>query len=406
MKSEIALGGRGSRIVLLRAFWGGDDHGVIVIGPGDSSGHNFFLKKNVARFCDEGYERIGLSTHLMKSAGIWGAGLAVVLLLASAKLQGQVALHLQHDDGRVGVWKLDGLHLRASLEYEPPRPPEGFALVGAGDFNGDGKPDLLFESGAGDPVVWHMDRELRIGSRELDRLPVGERVALVVDWDDDGLADLLTRDGFGAVAVRSRNARGKWQAAAVLALIPDAWRLIGTGDFDGNGERDLLLERAGLGVEAWLFVEGEKSLVVSWIENDQMPEGWSAVGSTDFDGDGIQDVALQNGDGSFAFWPGTATEATLLEEAPSDSGWQVVAVSAGEANDRGSDDVSEPAGEGGDGSAGAAPSEPSGSPPSGDPAVRKIVSAGDPDAQVSDFIEEWRALNGGPYLEVWVLETF
>ena len=46
-----------------------------------------------------------------------------------------------------------------------------------------------------------------------------------------------------------------------------------------------------------MFVEGEKSLAVSWIEDDQMLEGWCAVGSTDFERDGIQDVALQNGDG-------------------------------------------------------------------------------------------------------------
>ena len=210
----------------------------------------FFLKKNIARFYDEGYRCTELSVNLMKSTGIWGAGLAVVLLLALAKLQGQVALQLQHDDGRLGVWKPDGLHLRASLEYGPFHPPEGFALVETGDLNGDGRPDLLFESETGNLVVRQMDRKLQIESREMVRLPVGERVALVVDWDDDGMADLLTKDRFGAVVVRSLNARVEWQDTAVLTLIPDAWRLIGTGNFDGNGERDLLLVCASLEVEA------------------------------------------------------------------------------------------------------------------------------------------------------------
>ena len=69
-----------------------------------------------------------------------------------------------------------------------------------------------------------------------------------------------------------------------------------------------------------MFVEGEKSLAVSCIKDDQMLEGWCADGSTDFDGDGIQDAALQNGDGSLAFRPETAIEATLMKKAPRVSG--------------------------------------------------------------------------------------
>ena len=153
-----------------------------------------------------------------------------------------------------------------------------------------------------------------------------------------------------------------------------------------------------MGVEAWLFVQGERSLTVSWIEDGRLPESWRAVGTADFDGDGMGDVALQRQDGTLAFWPGASAEVTVLEQAPDDGRWRVMAVDGSGENGNDAD--------AGEGTHMAQPSESLGQDQQGDKVVRQMVSAGDPDAEVPSYMREWAAENGGPYLEIWVPGVF
>jgi hypothetical protein len=78
----------------------------------------------------------------------------------------------------------------------------------------------------------------------------------------------------------------------VLSLLTDVkWKIIGTGDFDGDGKSDLIWYNAVEGaVSIWLMNGTTVSSFDYWI----VDPNWKVVGTGDFDGDGRSDLLWYN----------------------------------------------------------------------------------------------------------------
>lgn len=116
------------------------------------------------------------------------------------------------------------------------------------------------------------------------------------DLDNNGWSDIIMSHDAGFV--------GAWliqptQTASWgnLSDLSGAFRIIDTGDVDGDGNSDIILYNAESGVTgAWLLSEG--GAVSGWQTVVQLDEATSVIGGGDFNGDGRYDLLLRNDNGS------------------------------------------------------------------------------------------------------------
>lgn len=117
---------------------------------------------------------------------------------------GKPDLVLQHDDGWLATWYLDRTHLVDGRYLTPNRLDPAWHVVGSGDADADGMMDLFFQNQVdGALAVWFMDRATLRDGEYLSPIRVadqGWRVRGVGDFDADGRPDLLWQHTTGAVA--------------------------------------------------------------------------------------------------------------------------------------------------------------------------------------------------------------
>lgn len=104
-------------------------------------------------------------------------------------------------DGLLAVWYMDGVTMTGSTLTTPSAPGDPkWRVVGTGDFNRDGKTDLVFQfsspGGAndGDMAVWYMNGvTMTQGVSIIPQNPghFSWRIVAVEDYNRDGFVDLL-----------------------------------------------------------------------------------------------------------------------------------------------------------------------------------------------------------------------
>ncbi|MDZ4691644.1 VCBS repeat-containing protein, partial [Terricaulis sp.] len=75
----------------------------------------------------------------------------------------------------------------------------------AGDFNGDGRADILWQRDDGLMAIWHMDGATTLSSAVIGGVGTTWSVADVGDYNADGKDDILWRNDDGLVAVWTMN---------------------------------------------------------------------------------------------------------------------------------------------------------------------------------------------------------
>ena len=177
-----------------------------------------------------------------------------------------------------------------------------------GDFNGDGNDDVLLRHGDGRWRYYAMDGRTHIaaesGMADIDADPAWV-FAGAGDFNGDGKADVLLRhaDGRWRYYAMDGRARIAGESGDAGLTTDAAWRVAGIGDFDGDGNDDVLLRHAG--DMRWHFypMDGREILDGGGNANLTRKAEWSVAGIGDLDGDGSDDVLLRKDNGAWYFYP-------------------------------------------------------------------------------------------------------
>ncbi|HEY9616867.1 MAG TPA: cadherin-like domain-containing protein, partial [Microcoleaceae cyanobacterium] len=159
--------------------------------------------------------------------------------------------------GSAGVWLMSGSNGNVLSSLNPlPTAPIGWEIRGVGDFNQDGRPDLVWRNQSlGATGVWLMNGFDLITAIALPTVGGGWELQTVGDFNGDNRPDLFWR-------LPSQGANGVWllngtSLAGIVELPAEpivTKQMQGTGDFNGDGFTDILWRDPATGSnEVWLM---------------------------------------------------------------------------------------------------------------------------------------------------------
>jgi VCBS repeat protein/FG-GAP repeat protein len=171
--------------------------------------------------------------------------------------------------------------------------------VGVGDFNGDGKLDMVvpvYSIGSSLP-----DATVLLGNgngtfQDGPTFPLeGKNVnnAAVGDFNGNGILDLaISLPDAGEVQILLGNGDGSFTPLSPIEVSEGVFK-VGTGDFNGDGKLDLVVTAYEVTV---LLGNGDGTFTPE--PSIPIPGGGVATAVGDFNGDGIPDLAVANNSGS------------------------------------------------------------------------------------------------------------
>jgi hypothetical protein len=164
---------------------------------------------------------------------------------------------------------------------------DGWTIVGMRDFNGDGKPDLVWQNDATQQVVvWYLGGPQGNSYLGWDWLAqggvAGWYVVATGDFNGDGKPDLVWQNDARQVAVwYMGGAQGNtflwWDWLSSTGVT--GWRVVGTGDFNGDGKPDLVWQNDARQVVVWYMggAQGNTSLWWDWLGAYDPVPGWRVI---------------------------------------------------------------------------------------------------------------------------------
>jgi len=231
-------------------------------------------------------------------------------------------------DGTMQLWVMNSgrVHSRLTVVAEngtPERSAAPWHIVGTGDFTGDGKTDFLWVNTSDQTMqIWAMDGERvrqRItviaenGSPERSAAPW--HVVGTGDFNGNGKADILWRNASDRTlqiwTMDGGRVTGRQTVVAEGGTPEHAappWHIVGVGDFTGNGKADILWHNASDRTMQIRAMDGARvSGRVTVVAENGTPEHaappWSIVRVADFNRDGKADILwLNNSDRTMQIW--------------------------------------------------------------------------------------------------------
>jgi FG-GAP-like repeat len=196
------------------------------------------------------------------------------------------------------------------------------------DFNGDGYADLAFRNTVtGDAQVWYLNNSgSMIGSLTLPRVSdVAWRMAATADFNGDGKPDILWRRSTGENLIWFMNLNSIGASANLPAVGRD-WQLAVVGDTNGDGFADIVWRHVKLGYNLIWFIGSGGAVISSGLLPNQTDPNWQLQAAGDFSGDGKADVVWRNlATGAVLLWyvSGATVYNSVALPMTSDQTWQI-----------------------------------------------------------------------------------
>ncbi len=138
-------------------------------------------------------------------------------------------------------------------------------------------------------------------------VPTSWHVAATGDFDGDGNDDILWRHDSGLITDWLGEDDGGFadNFANAAANVSTSWHIVGTGDFNGDGRDDILWQHDSGLITNWLG-EADGGFAANGSVLAQAGAGWSVAATGNYNGDSYDDILWRNENGQVTNWLGSA----------------------------------------------------------------------------------------------------
>jgi VCBS repeat protein len=205
--------------------------------------------------------------------------------------------------GEIGVWFMNGTNLMSPSLFNPGQVPDtNWKVVGTADFNSDSRPDLVWQNQVtGQIGVWFMNGTNLISPSLFNPGQVPDtdwRIVGTADFNGDSKPDLVWQN-------QTTGQIGLWFMDGITLLsvsllnppqVTDTnWKIVATGDFDNDSQPDLVWQNQATGQMGVWFMIGASLSRLSLFNPPQVSDtSWRIVGMRDLNGDNQADLIWQN----------------------------------------------------------------------------------------------------------------
>jgi hypothetical protein len=148
-------------------------------------------------------------------------------------------------------------------------------------------------------AIWLMNGSTISSAVSLGQISTAWSVVGTGDFNGDGNTDILWRDNTGNVAIWFMNGTTITSTANLGNVLSTVWSVAGTGDFNGDGKSDIFWRDTSGDLAIWLMNGGTISSATSL---GTISPAWTMALTGDYNGDGLSDILWEDtsGDGDVA----------------------------------------------------------------------------------------------------------
>lgn len=214
---------------------------------------------------------------------------------------------------RLVAWMMNGLYRITgnfvTLSGTPVTLGPDDSVVGVADLDGDGDADVLLQSNTTGALEYrYLDGLVQVSLRTLPGLAdLDWKIVGTADFDNDGRRDYLWRhQATGHMMVWYMDDRTLLGTANLNPLfVPSildptvvdlAWKVVGLGDFNGDGDDDILFRNDNSTRLVVWHMDGVNRVSGGYLNPDRPVEyeEWALTGAWDVDQNGICDVVFRH----------------------------------------------------------------------------------------------------------------